>query len=87
MSRDNSQEYKNTRHGLKSHSPRPNLVYAVLFLLFTFLENNVFAGLWVVFSELDLARHKLLILARPIDLWGTLGFQLYELILRHGFNQ
>lgn len=53
------------------------------FLLLPFFENDVFAGFGVVFFEFDLARDELLILARPIDLWGTLGLQLYELILRH----
>ena len=52
-------------------------------LLLRLLEDDVLARLWVVLFKLDLARHELLILARPVHLPGALRLELYELILRH----
>ncbi len=44
-------------------------------------EDDVLAQFLAVFLELDLLFNFLLVLARPIDLAGSLVLELYELIL------
>jgi len=52
-------------------------------LFFSFFEYDMLTSFWVVLLEFNLARYKLPVFARPIDLSGSFGFQLYELILGH----
>ncbi len=64
---------------LPSRSKKPQ----TRFLFLRFLKHDVFPRLWVVLFKFNFPRNKFLILTRPIDLSGTLAFELYKLILRH----